>query len=437
MKIQSYKEKWEALKNRIGGESGDRIVAALKDLYTLYGDEIVDWYAGLYDAKIGGYYYSNSARDNEYRTDEETLKYHGKPTKLLPDVESTFQAINFWCSGLDNGIKEWGKWLPEWQQKQIVEFTYNLQDEDGFFYHPQWGKNVELSRRGRDYMWSKHILEHLNGGKFKYPTFEELERNKSAKQEEGAKEESKTLVPDHLSSVEKFREYLDGLKITERSYHSGNELAAQVDQIRAFGLLDYCCDYLTEKQNEMGHWHHTTNYYSNDGVFKICFLYDAAKRPIPRPLEAAKGAIKAIASDEPIGCVCDLYNTWYVIRLIVDNVRKFGGENADQIADGIRKEIWAIADEGIRKSKEKIADFKKPDGAFSYGKKSSAWNSQGAPVAIPDTPEGDVNATNVTMSMVGNIYISLGLENYAVPLFAPELRERYIRLLEEKRDAVI
>jgi hypothetical protein len=187
----------------------------------------------------------------------------------------------------------------------------------------------------------------------------------------------------------------------------------------------------------MGHWHHTTNYYSNDGVFKICFLYDAAKRPFPRPLEAAKGAIKAIASDEPIGCVCDLYNTWYVIRLIVDNVRKFGGENADQIADGIRKEIWAIADEGIRKSKEKIADFKKPDGAFSYGKKSSAWNSQGAPVAIPDTPEGDVNATNVTMSMVGNIYISLGLENYAVPLFAPELRERYIRLLEAKKDAVI
>jgi hypothetical protein len=39
--------------------------------------------------------------------------------------------------------------------------------------------------------------------------------------------------------------------------------------------------------------------------------------------------------------------------------------------------------------------------------------------------------------MVGNIYMSLGIENYTVPLFAPELRERYIRLLEAKKDAVI
>ena len=67
----------------------------------------------------------------------------------------------------------------------------------------------------------------------------------------------------------------------------------------------------------------------------------------------------------------------------------------------------------------------------------SAAFSQGAPVAIPNTPEGDVNATNVTMSMVGNIYISLGLEDYAVPLFAPELRDRYIKLLEEKRDRAL
>ena len=243
------------------------------------------------------------------------------------------------------------------------------------------------------------------------------------------------LIPDHLSSKEKFKEYLDSLNITERSYHSGNELAAQVDQIKALGLIDYCCDYLTACQNENGQWHPIQNYYANDGVFKISFLYNAAGRAIPRPLEAARGAIVALVSDERMNCVCDLYNTWYSVRAILENVRKYSGEGAEELAQNILHEIWAIAPEGIRKSKEKLGEFKKPDCGFSYGPKSSAPTSQGAPVAIPDSPEGDVNATNVSMSIVGNIFLALDLTDYSVPLFNPALRERYISLLEAKKEA--
>ena len=85
MKTDCYEEKWEAIKNRVGGKSGEAIVDALKDLYTIYGEELIDWYAGLYDPKIGGYYYSNSARDNE--------SYAG--VTLLPDLESTYQVLSF------------------------------------------------------------------------------------------------------------------------------------------------------------------------------------------------------------------------------------------------------------------------------------------------------------------------------------------------------
>ena len=53
-------------------------VLALGNLLDLYGDEMYRWLARLYDPKIGGFYYSNSARD-----------YEG----FLPDVESTAQAL--------------------------------------------------------------------------------------------------------------------------------------------------------------------------------------------------------------------------------------------------------------------------------------------------------------------------------------------------------
>ena len=415
-------EKWEALRNHVGGETGDALVKAFKELYSVYDEKMIDWYAGLYDDKVGGYYYSNSARDNEY------VEENGKKIPLLPDVESTFQSINFWCGGLDGGIKQWGKWLPEWLQKKIADFAYNLQDEDGFFYHPQWGKNIEIPRRGRDYMWASYIVEHLRG-ELKYPSFKTAPEPKADKEEN-----KKILIPDHLTSKEKFEKYLDSLNITERSYHSGNELAAQVDQIKAMGLLDFCCDYLTARQNERGQWHHTSNYYANDGVFKIMFLYNAAERPLPRPIEAATAAIDAIVSDEKMNCVCDLYNTWYSVRSILENARKYAGEDADRISEEILHTIWRIAPEGILNTKKKIAEFKKPDGGFSYGPHSSAPHSQGAPVAIPDSPEGDVNATNVSCSIVGNIYMALDLTDYSVPLFDPAMREKYISLLEARRE---
>jgi hypothetical protein len=176
-----------------------------------------------------------------------------------------------------------------------------------------------------------------------------------------------------------------------------------------------------------------SNFYANDGVFKILFLYSAAGRLLPRAVEAAKAAIAAIVSDEKMNCVCDLYNTWYSVRAILENVRKFAGEDTKKITEEILHTIWAVAPEGIRNSAKKISEFKKPDGGFSYGPHSSAPTSQGAPVAIPGSAEGDVNATNVFLSIVGNVFLALDLSDYSVPLFAPEMRDKYIALLEARR----
>ncbi len=411
-------EEWQGLADNIGGELGGEIVSALKDLYSIYDDRLISWYAGLYDPKIGGYYYSNSARDFD------TVEYKGKTYKLLPDAEATFHSVNWWeAAGINGGITEWGRWLPEWMQKQVGDFIYSLQDEDGYFYHPQWGKNVGISRIARDSMWSRHIL-NAYGYKLKYKTVEDAVKGEGS---------TKTRIPEHLQNEQSFAEYLEKLNINERSYHSGNELAAQVGQLNATGRLMQCVDFLNAHQNEHGHWHHTTNYYAVNGLFKLSFIYEAANIPFPRVMEAAGAAIDAITSEEPMSAVTDLYNTWYTAANLTVNLRKLGGEEGNRKADEIVKELRKTAAYAIRRSKDKILPFKKADGAFSYGPKTCSCTSQGAPVAH-DLPEGDENATTIaTCGLVGNIFRALELKDSEVKIFGDRERAIYLELLEKKR----
>jgi len=125
--MEKYSEKWKALADEVDsrGGCGADLVCAMKDLYTAYGTPDVVWLAKLFDPDIGGFYYSNSARDNE---------------GFLPDIESTIQAVNYLTySGVFGGDLE----LPLWMREKIKEFNLSLFDpEDGYVYHPQWGKEL-------------------------------------------------------------------------------------------------------------------------------------------------------------------------------------------------------------------------------------------------------------------------------------------------------
>jgi hypothetical protein len=182
------REKWKKLEEVTSPE----FVEAMKDLYSIYDYELFEWVAKLYDPKIGGWYYSDSARDNE------KCVWKEKEYTLLPDAESTCQALGFiGASGISLG-KNYEDFLPEVMKKEIGDYIYSLQDPDGFFYHPQWGKNIGLSRRARDFNWSIGMLKRL-GREKKYPTMLD-------KPEEKKEEKTETLIPDHLKSKEAFIE---------------------------------------------------------------------------------------------------------------------------------------------------------------------------------------------------------------------------------------
>ena len=410
-------ELWKELADKTTPE----LSLAMRELYSLYSSELVDWLASLYDTEIGGFYYSASARDNE------NTIYSEKEYVLLPDAESTCQALGF-IGGSGMADKTGGTYasaLPEWMKTDIANYIYNLQDPDGYFYHPQWGKNIALSRRARDLNWSVSMLERL-GREPKYPTI--LDKGDSEK-----KESAETLIPDHLSSPEKFAEYLESLNINELSYNIGNQLSSQFAQIKAVGLGDQLIDFLNAHQHpESGHWHNELNYYAVNGIMKISGIYNAAGKPFPNAMAAAKSAIYAITSDEEIKAVVDLWNTWIAVRAIVNNLRQFGEEAA---AAEIVKTLWDNAPAMIRKSRDKVAPFQKEMGSFSYHRRHACPTSQGAPVTCGLVAEGDVNATVISSYLLINVlFSSLDIADCRVPMFGESDRVRFIELIEKRRN---
>lgn len=402
---------------------GKALCDSLRAWHELYTDDVVEWLAKLYDAKIGGWYYSESARDND------TVEYRERNYKLLPDVESTNQALNFLQSSgmVDDFDASYPKAIPEWMKKDVANFVYNLQDEDGFYYHPQWGKEVPPHRRGRDLAWSRSILRCL-GVQPKYASI--IDKKKSTEQN------NTPAVPEHLSSPEKFAEYLEGLNFGEHSYGVGNQLVAQAEQIKAVGLMDQLIEFLNKKQHpENGYWHDTPGYTAVNGLLKISGCYNVGEVPFPNATVAAKSAIEAITSEEEFSIVCDVYNTWFTVDNLAQNLRDFGGEDGKRQADKMISDLSAVAAEGMRASARKLARFKKPGCSFSFLRDYSSELSQSMPVALYHSEEGDVNATLIAVSgTLEKCYDALGIPvEDRVPIFGRPHFERFIEIVTESK----
>ena len=460
---------WEALKDHVGAEAGEELVSALKELYSIYDDGLIEWFANLYDVETGAWYYSCSARDNE-EVEDKGIKF-----KLRPDIESTHQALRFINhSGLvsDSG-GNYKNALPEWMRNDILKFAMSLQDKNGFFYHPQWTMEKTdklLSRRARDLMWSVDIITTLGS----QPTYDtpsgvkgsgldfygnsvKMPEAVNASADEPKPKSTATYSPD-FENKDTLIDYLERLKVTcgkgLRFYAIGNTMTSQVSQIRKrdndlreMGLEANLCETLinwfNENQNpENGLWEPTSDYLGVNGLLKISGVYSGCGVEMPLADLAAEAAIAAIVSDEPIHAGVDLYNTWFAISCIIGNLRKYGKEkeidgvilDGNARADRIIKKLHTIAPAAIRKSKEKISSFKRSDGGYSYFPSGSTSHSQGMPVSIPGREESDVNGCIIAShELVGYIYSALGLSKYKVPMFGAVHFERYMEIVENNK----
>lgn len=408
--MRNFDEFYKGIEEKYNKETAE----AAKEFMSLYTDEIYVWLAGLWDREIGGFYYSVSARDNK------EVEYKGKTSLLLPDIESTSQAFG---SLLSDGIGKSYADYPVKMKDKAVKFVTGCQDpEDGYFYHKQWGKDINTSRRARD-MNKGMSLVRAFGGRSLYPTA--LERIKEAAASGNTESENST-VPEHLRSKAAFTEYLEGLGINDYSYGVGHKIGQQIAEINAAGLTDVCYDFLNSTQFENGLWEKDLTYTSSNGLMKISCAYGELKRPFPRVIEAFDAALEIACLDQPIDGITSVYNPPFTILNLYRTIDNF--YDAD-MKEKCFKKLAERAPLLLRRAMEKVSPFKKPDGSFSYCTNHPAIISQGMPVCIAGLPESDVNANALAQGARTMTFKALGITN--VPLFDENDTRKFFELAGE------
>ena len=402
---------------------GREIDEGLELVWANYGRELLDWYADLWDVKHGGFYYAMSARDHE---------------GFLPDIESTNQALRLISAS--GATEEWGgdlaRALPADIVRSTSDFVVSLMAEDGYFYHPQWGRDVPSDRKGRDLSWAENLTERFD---IKLPYTTANQRLRSGKGGAG--------LPPHLQSKEAFIEYLDRLDIPSHSHNKGHALNAQGGQIIASGLADVMfdyCDALQEKAQQArlakglkpnGMFQESVDYVSISGVFKLGQIYNAARRPFKYAEYMIDTGIETVLSDVPPHIVIYVYNPWAGLGAAVENM-KITNELYPGTYDveAAYRKIRAAAPEMLRKTAEKMKLFKQPDGAFSFNTAGSAPYIYRTHASL-GLAEGDVNATSIAInSVTANICLALGIKR--PPIWDGEDFRYLIRRAVEKGDII-
>lgn len=345
---------------------------AFCELQSLYTDGIYKWYASLWEPEIGGFYYSISARDNE---------------GFLPDIESTAQLLGYVEElGLVPNLID----LPEGMKKKLITFLQGLQDkDDGYFYHPQWGKGVNESRKARDMNNADITLKKLGAAPL-YPTA--VERIEKAARENSVWSDNST-VPEFLRSKEALLEYLESFKINENSYPAGHKTTCISGQVKAAGLADVCGEFLDSTQFDNGLWEKELTYRAANGLMKISCAYANLGRPFPNLQKAFDSAIDIAVGDIPVTALVDVFNPPYTLLNLLENMKLTGDEENYKKAKSRLRERGA---ELLRATKKKVEVFAKPDGSFSYLPKASCPTSQGCKASL-GVDEGDVNATSLAL----------------------------------------
>lgn len=421
--------------------AGKDTADALKEFYARYETNFIEWCANLYDPKTGGFYYSNSARDNP---------------GYLPDIESTFQMLSmFESSGMIDHFGGRIENMPKEFLTKMALWIKGLQDPNGYLYHPQWTKefiDTKLARRGRDLSYGTSVIFYAglsptydtpDGAKGDYtlPDGTKVDENGNPVSETALTHRlvkspavavskvvevaSNAEVPAHLESAESFRAYLYQFDLKNNSYWVANQLSNQVGQISKRdkelngALVEVLEAWMIEFQNPangMWEWRDESDpsysdYDGVNGILKLLTLFNNLGIEYPNPLPAAESILKSIYTDDPVGSVCYCYNAWFALHDLFDNLRKHTKDLAATTAkiEEIIGRIRADAPMLIRKSLEKVMVFVKEDGSSSFAPNESAGTSQGAPVAIFHTNEGDVNGSLInTFGVLNHMFRSLG-----------------------------
>ena len=421
---------------------------AMEKHLSIYGEEFYLWLANLYDPGEydadgnplgGGFYYSNSARDT-----------YG----FKIDIESTMQVLNRLVN-LDM-VREYGSLknaIPERMQKEMIAFAQSLQSPiDGYFYHPQWGTNIQTSRLSRDLGWATSLLKAFgakplydapNGTKGMYGPPPGTALTESLKNSGAVAAVSKVVAtatnwPSQLATLNNWKSYINAYasSIRTNSYSIGNTLSSQAAQIStrekegiASGeLIDADGDGIAEDgfimtvknffdsyQLENGVWAEgsvekgTITYAATNGLMKISQLYDSLNLTMKYPEASFRAGLYIAMLEGPDCQGVEAVNSVYVYNAFKGMIKALKDLKVlDPAKHTELKQLLADnACELIKITSAKALKFKKADGSFGYSWTTSPDKSQGVPVAVPGTVEGSVNGGGGAYTAITNDLCSL------------------------------
>lgn len=447
----------------------------LVQLHGLFDTDLYVWLANLYDSdlaedhskyasyagysgegdydyiRIGGFYYSNSARDND---------------GFLPDLESTAQVLelldNSGLEGVTNSTL--GDILPLTIKEQLYHFAKSLKSYDGYYYHPQWS-SVNSNRKGRDKGWGNDIIEAFSpyistAASVVTETLVVSEQYAAAKVIDVTTAKLSATAdysgydysynPDpsansyasySSSSWTRLKKYIDYMLFNVKdSYSMGHTITASGYGNLRGPLVTYL-NILQDEYFQNGFFEKEISYNACNGVMKICGVfggdydkYHNADKAVSAILDImisevdSSGKLTSTAKSE-VDAITYIYNQWLPLYKFVHQL-----DDADQQAIAAKLKTNAhILIDGVY---QKLALFKKEDGGFSYNQDYSSATSQGVSVAVPGSRESDVNATGMAVSTVRYIYRVYQLYNdiwdsrYIVPtLYTSADGQYFVELL--------
>jgi len=441
---------WDRVRNDLGGdENAERIVAALKKMYSMYTDDLVKWYANLYDPYYGAYYCSTSGKENE---------------GYLPDIESTVQALNFiQGSGMiDHLGADWTKVLSDEMKEKLIRFAKRMQEPNGYFYNllkTQEEIDAHIAKRGRDVGWCTSILRSL-GAKPTYDTPNGVKGDGvdyngnpvacTAASADGTKPAAARNYPAYLENKETMLRYLnEEVDIVNKSYVYGNQLNGTYSQIKArdealraegsdYSLCDIFINWLNERIDPVtGYWSPKPTFAGTNGYFKVIVIYNAWGYPYPALEKAAESVIAGILGDEPSeNNICEVYNLWSALLSTKQNAKKcHSPQMSEKILAKIRQLMIEKGEEAILNTYKKQSAYQKPDGAYSHKVIGSMRGHQGGIPTGLGLEEGDVDAIGkATTGIVNNIFSAYEIEK--VPIYSAKEWELYKSILENSRPVI-
>ncbi len=447
---------WNFKISQLSAKAGNRddvaetIVNELLNVRNLYNqnDAIVKWAANLYDPELGGFYYSNSARNSN---------------GYSPDLESTSQALSL----VELILSGYGGTLTDYFGEEIaakfVAFAQDMQDpENGYFYHPHWKRDLlenNSARKTRDVYNAVNILKSF-GASAKYATPDGIgeadgvtpvsklstplrESVVGAVSKVTAVNSTDPYIPAHLKSADSFKSYLSSLNFRNNTKESCDivyadiSLYKKIDEMpkesgERYSLCTILAEYLQQTQNAAtGLWASSSSIktFAEIGeIASVVKVYDALGLPIGNYNAIFDTAAECLEGKDAPADISELAAVWTSLSAVVNNITSCKYDFYKYEVDESLKALCFKAPMMIRMTGSKLSLFLRNDGSFSTTSEGSQSEVYGMPVALPMSEEGDMSATliatkNIWLSMFNTIGVG------SVPLFSASDRMMFQKTL--------